>query len=123
MVPGVDSVLVLEWNGAWARRALNGDAIRPRETGAATAILLPNSFSARFLTRAGVADIWGCIRCGTRLLCAVPGRDPLHQGDYPAPYAGLRIERDRWNPSCRSSGPVIEAQALLADRGGTPSAH
>ena len=124
MVPGVDSVLVSEWNGAWwRRRALNEDAIRMRESGAATAILLPNSFSSALLpTRAGIADIWGYASdLRTRLLSrAVPRpKTPLHQGDYYQHLVReLGIETGPLEPLLSiPAAAVVEARALLADRG------
>ncbi len=124
MVPGVDSVLVLEWNGAWwRRRALDEDAMRLRESGAATAILLPNSFASALLpTRAGVADIWGYASdLRTRLLSRAVRRPktPLHQGDYYQHLVReLGIETGPLEPVLSIPvAAVTGARALLADRG------
>ena len=124
MVPGVDVVLDMEWNGAWwRRRALNDDALRLRATGAVTAILFPNSFaSALPPTRAGVADIWGYASdLRTRLLSrAVPRpKTPLHQGDYYQHLVReLGIETGPLEPALSiPAAAVTDARAMLADRG------
>ncbi len=99
---------VLEWNGAWwRRRALNGDAIRLRETGAATAILLPNSFCQRAARHTsgrcghlGLRDPI-CERACCRARCR--GRRPrcTRGTTTSTSYGSSESRPDRWSPSCR----------------------
>jgi heptosyltransferase-2 len=87
LVPSVDSVLTLRWDGRWwRRRAFEPDVRALREVGADAALVLPNSFASAWLVRqAGIAERWGYrsdLR-GTVLSRAVrrPKRR-VHQGAY-----------------------------------------
>ena len=104
LVPWVDEVVELEWQGAasdW--RAMMRDVRRLRAIRADAALLLPNSFASAWLARAArVPQRWGYARDGRSLLLtrAIPRRKaasgpvgrvlrtptrlgpPLHQGRY-----------------------------------------
>jgi len=87
LVPAADEVLTLEWSGRWwHRQAMAADATRLHETGADTAILLPNSFATAWLIRrAEIPGRWGYASDMRAPLLsravARPGRS-LHQGAY-----------------------------------------
>jgi heptosyltransferase-2 len=88
LAPDVDEVITLHWHGAlWRRAALRADAERLRATGAAVALLLPNSFASAYLVhQAGIAERWGYASdLRARLLTRAvprPKRRGLHQAQY-----------------------------------------
>ena len=124
LVPGVDEVVTLRWNGGfWRRTARAADVERLRDAGADVAILLPNSFAAAWLvSRADVPERWGYagdVR-GRLLTRAVrrPQRS-LHQGAY---YQHLTSAFDiipgPVPPELTVPGPAVaDARALLMGRG------
>ncbi|MEQ1575342.1 MAG: lipopolysaccharide heptosyltransferase II, partial [Vicinamibacterales bacterium] len=61
LVPGVDEILTLNWNGALLKRAArHADVSLLRDADADLAILMPNSFSSAWLVRqAGIPERWG----------------------------------------------------------------
>ena len=127
LVPGIDSIVTAEWNGAWWRRsALRADVARLRDTGAATAILLPNSFaSALAPSRAGIAAIWGYASdFRTRMLSRAIARPRhlLHQGDYYQHLVReLGIEIGPLEPALTvPDGALAEARRLLGEHGLRP---
>ncbi|MBI3047745.1 MAG: lipopolysaccharide heptosyltransferase II [Acidobacteria bacterium] len=87
LVPGVDRIVTLEWNGRWRRRGAFGDDVaRLGALGADLAILLPNSFASAWLVKqAQVPERWGYradLR-GRLLSRAVPRpAGSMHQGAY-----------------------------------------
>ena len=87
LAPYVDEVVVLEWRGRILRRhGWRRDLEALRRGGCGTAILLPNSFAAAWLTaRAGVGERWGYATDmrGPLLTRAVerPGKS-VHQAEY-----------------------------------------
>lgn len=122
--PGIDRVLTLQWRGkAFDWRAFRSDTTQVRETGAETALLLPNSFGAAWLvTRAGVPERWGYATDARRPLLSRAVRRPrrrMHQGAY---YQHLTRELGMisgpLDPALIVPAEAIEsARALLAQRG------
>jgi heptosyltransferase-2 len=87
LVPAVDDVVTLEWSGRWwHRHPLAADAARLHETGAETAILLPNSFATAWLIRrAAIPGRWGYasdMRAPLLSRSVARPRRSLHQGAY-----------------------------------------
>lgn len=87
MVPGVDEVIVLEWNGRWRRGdAFRSDCARLATVGAHAALLLPNSFAVAWLVkRAGIPERWGYASDLRERLLTRAVRRPrrsMHQGAY-----------------------------------------
>ena len=122
--PGVDRVMTLEWRGkAFDRRAFRNDVMQVRQTGADTALLLPNSFGAAWLVkRAGVPERWGYATDARRPLLSRAVRRPrrsMHQGAY---YQHLTRELGMTSgpldPALIVPAEAIEsARALLVERG------
>lgn len=87
MVPGVDQVVALEWNGKLhQQRALRQDMTTLKALDAAAAVLLPNAFSAAWLAwRAGIRERWGYAADFRRPLLSRAVRRPrrsVHQAEY-----------------------------------------
>jgi heptosyltransferase II len=87
MVPGVDQVVALEWNGRLQqRRALRQDIAAIKALAADASILLPNAFSAAWLvTRAGIGERWGYAADFRRPLLSRAVSRPrhsMHQAEY-----------------------------------------
>ncbi len=87
LVPGVDDVLRLTWNGRWWNRfARRQDAVRLASIAADVAILLPNSFATAWLVRqAAIRERWGYATDMRRRLLSRAVRRPrqsMHQGAY-----------------------------------------
>jgi lipopolysaccharide heptosyltransferase II len=87
MVPGVDQVVTLEWNGKLPqRRALRQDRAALEALEAEAAILLPNAFSAAWLvSRAGIRERWGYAADFRRPLLSRAVSRPrysMHQAEY-----------------------------------------
>src|SRR4051812_12547066 len=124
LVPTVDAVVRLEWCGQiWKRAPLAADADRLRQTGAALAVLFPNSFASAFLTRrAGVAERWGYTSdLRTRLLTrrASRPRRAMHQGEYYQHLVReLGIENGPLEPEIAVAPAAVDAaRKLLENRG------
>jgi heptosyltransferase-2 len=87
LTPMVDDVVVLGWRGQlFRRRALQEDLARLRSVQADIALLLPNAFSAAWMTRrAGLPERWGYATDLRRPLLsravATPKRS-VHQAEY-----------------------------------------
>ena len=124
MIPGVDDVVPLEWNGAWRRRAaLQADSARLQQSGASIAILLPNSFASAWLvSRAKLAERWGYrADLRTRWLSRAVSRpkQPMHQAAY---YQHLVHELGIATGPLETAlavpaAAVDDARQLLAERG------
>ena len=128
LVPGVDEVHTLAWNGKLLNRAAwRGDVARLREARADVAILLPNSFSSAWLLRqAGIAARWGYGSDLRRRLLTRAARRPsggagdaIHQGEY---YQRLTtqfgIAAGPLEPMLRVPADATEAaRRVLAGRG------
>jgi len=87
LVPAIDRVVTLEWNGRCRSRGLfRDDVARLRALGADLAILLPNSLASAWLvTQAGVPERWGYRSdLRGRLLSRAVSRPAgsMHQGAY-----------------------------------------
>jgi heptosyltransferase II len=87
LVPFVDDLIALQWSGrVWDRHALGADATRLQESGAETAIVLPNSFAAAWLLkRAAIPARWGYasdMRSALLSRAVSRPRGSLHQGAY-----------------------------------------
>ena len=125
LVPGVDEILTLQWNGALlARSTRQGDIVRLRDVGADLAILMPNSFSSAWLVRqAAIAERWGYASdLRSRLLTRVaerPGRVALHQGEYYQHLVrALGMDTGPLEPRLQLPEQAIDAaRRLLAERG------
>jgi len=121
LVPLVDEVLTLEWSGRWwHREALAADAARLHETGAETAILLPNSFATAWLIRrAAIPARWGYASDlrSPLLSRAIPRpRRSLHQGAYYQHLTrALGFESGPLEPEVHISAAILAAarQQLL----------
>jgi heptosyltransferase-2 len=111
LVPFVDGLVVLEWNGRWWRRsALAADVARVRDAGAELALLLPNSFASAWLVRqAAIPERWGY---------ASDLRRPLLTRALPRP-AGSRHQGAYYQYLTRElgidSGPLEPALTVPAD--------
>ena len=85
LVPWVDEVVELEWRGGIADvGAMRRDIRRVKSLGAATALLLPNSFASALLAFAArVPQRWGYATDGRSLLLtrAIPRPERRVQGD------------------------------------------
>jgi len=124
LVPGIDEVVVLEWQGRWwtsaARRA---DVARMTNLAAGAALLLPNSFATAWLvSAAGVPERWGYARDlrGRLLTLAVaPPRGSLHQASYYQHLTNeLGVPAGPLQPALvASAGAAPAARALLEQRG------
>ena len=124
LVPSIDEVITLEWNGKpLRRRALQADLDRLHQATADVAILLPNSFSTAWMLRsAGVAERWGYATDLRRPLLTRRVRRPrgsMHQGAYyQRLMRELGIDSGPLEPSIVVSQPLLdEARALLAAEG------
>jgi heptosyltransferase-2 len=87
LAPYVDEVVTLEWRGRMLRRdGWRRDLEVLRRAGCETAILLPNSFAAAWLTKgAGIAERWGYRTDMRRPLLTRSVRRPagsVHQAEY-----------------------------------------
>jgi heptosyltransferase-2 len=87
LAPYVDAVVTLEWRGRTLRReGWDADLVSLRGAACRTAILLPNSFAAAWLTwRAGIAERWGYAADLRRPLLTRAIRKPsgsVHQAEY-----------------------------------------
>lgn len=124
LVPGIDEVVTLEWDGRWRRRrAFRSDAARLAELGADVAVLLPNSFVSAWLARrAGIPERWGYASDGRRMLLSRAVARPkgsLHQGAYYQHLTrALGVESGPLEPALRLPHETIDAaRALLLHRG------
>jgi heptosyltransferase-2 len=124
LVPGIDDIVVLGWNGRWwSRSRLHADAVRLAAIGADVAIVLPNSFASAWLTRqAAVPERWGyAADLRSPLLSrAVPRpRRRLHQGAYYQQLtSALGIPSGPLQPALAIPGQAVEAaRQVLAARG------
>jgi heptosyltransferase II len=127
MVPGVDRLVTLQWQGSAFDRRLLTDVAQMKAVNADAAVLLPNSFSAAWtVRRADVAHRWGYASDLRRPLLTRAIRRPrrsLHQAAY---YQHLVQELgmsagDREPVIAVPTAAVDEATALLAARGRDPS--
>jgi heptosyltransferase-2 len=118
MVPFVNDVLTLQWDGRWWRRqAFDTDVNALREVGADAALVLPNSFASAWLVRqAGVPERWGYRSdLRGRLLSRavrVPRRS-VHQGAY---YQHLTRELGFVNGPLEPELTVPDAALVAARR-------
>jgi len=124
LVPFVDERITLQWSGRWwHRHELAADAARLHDTGAETAILLPNSFgTAWLLARAAVPGRWGYASDMRGRLLSRPVPRPaggLHQGAYYQHLTrALGFDSGPLEPVLTvSDGVSAAARAQLADRG------
>jgi len=124
LVPDVDEVVTLHWDGRWWRRAaFLADAARLAAVGAAVALLLPNSFaSAWVVRRASVPQRWGYDTDARGWLLTRSVRRPegrVHQGAYYQHLvSGLGIPTGPLQPRVTVPvAPVATARQALASRG------
>jgi heptosyltransferase-2 len=124
MVPIVSEVIRLEWRGElWRPAPLQRDAERLRQSGAALAILFPNSFASAWLvSRAGIPERWGYARdLRRRLLTRVAARErrAMHQAQYyQSMLRAFGIEPGPLEPPLAVPQAAIDgARTLLAERG------
>ena len=124
LVPFVDELVTLQWNGTWwQRRVFAADAGRLRQLGADLAILLPNSFAAAWLARrAAIPDRWGYgsdMRAGLLSRRVRRPKGSLHQGAYYQYLTrALGIESGPLEPAVTvSEGAKAAARRQLFDRG------
>jgi heptosyltransferase-2 len=124
LVPGVDDVVTLEWNGRWWQRGvLAGDAARLRALDVDAVLLLPNSFATAWLARRAAIPIrWGYASDmrGALLTQAVPRpRRSLHQGaNYQHLTHALGIDSGPLEPALTVSETLVDgARVRLRERG------
>jgi lipopolysaccharide heptosyltransferase II len=124
LVPFVDELVVLRWNGRWwERRGLEGDAVQLRELGSDLAILLPNSFASAWLVkRAEVAHRWGYAADMRGRFLSRAIRRPtasMHQGAYYQHLTReLGIDSGRLEPAVTVPADVrASAREFLVARG------
>ncbi len=124
LVPAVDEVVELEWQGRLLRsRERRGDTARLRTANPDVAILFPNSFAAAWLVhRAAIAERWGYDRDMRRLLLTRAVSRPaasVHQGAYYQHLVrALGIETGPLQPVVAVPDIVAAAaRRLLAERG------
>jgi len=124
LVPFVDDIVTLEWDGRWWRsRAIGTDVAWLRETGAELAILFPNSFASAWLVRsAAIAERWGYASDLRRPLLtrAVPRpAGSMHQGAYYQHLTReLGIDSGPLEPALMVPETVLDrARRFLAERG------
>jgi heptosyltransferase-2 len=124
LVPAVDDVVTLEWNGSLVRSgARRHDAGRIRTLAPDIAILFPNSFAAAWLAHsAAVPERWGYARDLRRPLLSRAVATPtssVHQGAYYQHLVGaLGIDRGPLEPVVRIAEPAVEsARQTLIGRG------
>jgi heptosyltransferase-2 len=122
--PLVDEVVQLGWGGqVWKRAALAADVTRLRDSGAQTAILLPNSFASAYLVyQAGIAERWGYATDLRRHLLTKPVARPRrasHQAEYYQQLmAALGMETGPLEPELTvSPSALAAARTLLAEHG------
>jgi heptosyltransferase-2 len=123
LMPGVDQVVELQWNGQpLRRRAFQQDVEALKSLDADVAILLPNAFSAAWLARqAGIAERWAYAADFRRLLLSravARLRRSIHQaGYYQHLVRELGIASGPLEPSLAVPDDAIAAaRALLNSR-------
>ena len=95
LVPWVDEVVELEWRGGIADvGAMRRDIRRVKSLGAATALLLPNSFASALLAFAArVPQRWGYATDGRSLLLTRAIPRPERRVQPPSRFALWRVRR------------------------------